>query len=691
VACPLVLPERVLPIDPYVLGAWLGDGTSRSAQITCADEEIIKRIRSAGLPVRPLPSSDNGKALTYSLSDGNKQGRNGLISKLKALDLLQNKHIPVEYFIASKQQRYDLLRGILDTDGTISKAGQISLTLKSKRLIKDVLILVRTLGIKANLKQKIAKIGDKNCGIVYLIHFFPQNGEPLFYVRRKATRQKPIPTGKNRRALKTICNSKYVGHRIVNCITVEGGLYLAGKGFTITHNSVDAATAGLYMLAADHEKGAEVYSGATSEKQALEVFRPAWMMANRNEGLREAFNLSLSGNPKNPTSIYRLEDMSRFEPLIGKPGDGASPHCAIIDEYHEHKTSEQYDTMDTGMGAREQPMLFVITTAGTDTSSPCYDMHLRAIKVLEKTVENEALFAIMYGIGPDDDWKDFECWKKANPNYGVSVMEDYLYRKYTETMTDASKQNINLCKHLNQWMNAGVAWMNMAKWEACKDPSLSLEDFKGQPCYAAFDLASKIDISSLVLVFEYNGGYAAFAKHYLPEETVKQAGNDHYVKWEKEGYITQTPGARTDFKYIEDDLKAINDDHPIVELAYDPRESTYLVNNVMEWLGPEKCIEITQGPALMSEPMKEVEALIYDCKLWHSGDPVLTWMMGNIVKRQGRNTGPVKYYYPTKERNENKIDGGVCLIMATGRALAHHEESAYEGMTKDEILKSMAF
>ncbi len=455
--------------------------------------------------------------------------------------------------------------------------------------------------------------------------------------------------------------------------------------------SVDAATAGLYMLAADHEKGAEVYSGATSEKQALEVFRPAWMMANRNEGLREAFNLSLSGNPKNPTSIYRLEDMSRFEPLIGKPGDGASPHCAIIDEYHEHKTSEQYDTMDTGMGAREQPMLFVITTAGTDTSSPCYDMHLRAIKVLEKTVENEALFAIMYGIGPDDDWKDFECWKKANPNYGVSVMEDYLYRKYTETMTDASKQNINLCKHLNAWMNAGVAWMNMAKWEACKDASLKLEDFTGQPCYAAFDLASKIDISSLVLVFEHNGGYATFAKHYLPEETVTQAGNDHYVKWEKEGYITQTPGARTDFRYIEDDLKAINDDHPICELAYDPRESTYLVNNVMEWLGPEKCIEITQGPALMSEPMKEVEALIYDGKLWHNGDPVLTWMMGNIVKRQGRNTGAVKYYYPTKERNENKIDGGVCLIMATGRALAHHEESAYEGMTKDEILKSMAF
>lgn len=463
--------------------------------------------------------------------------------------------------------------------------------------------------------------------------------------------------------------------------------------------SVDAATAGLYMLAADHEKGAEIYSGATSEKQALEVFRPAWMMAQKNESLREAFDLSLSGNPKNPTSIFKLEDMSRFEPLIGKPGDGASPHCAIIDEYHEHKSSDQYDTMDTGMGAREQPLIFVITTAGTDTSAPCYDMHLRAIKVLERTIEDEAMFCIMYGIGADDDWKDFEVWKKANPNYGVSVMKDYLYRKYTETMTDASKQNINLCKHLNKWMNAGVAWMNMVKWEACKDESSKLEDFKGQPCYAAFDLASKIDISSLVLVFEHrreiNGesksGYAVFAKHYLPEETVTKAGNDHYVKWVKEGYITETPGARTDFKYIEDDLKEINTDYPISELAYDPKESTYLVNNVMEWLGPERCIEITQGPALMSEPMKEVEALIYDGKLWHSGDPVLTWMVSNVVQRQGRNTGPVKYYYPTKEKNESKIDGAVCIIMGIGRAILHHEESAYEGMTKSQILEGMCF
>ncbi|MEN6297742.1 MAG: terminase TerL endonuclease subunit [Rectinema sp.] len=450
--------------------------------------------------------------------------------------------------------------------------------------------------------------------------------------------------------------------------------------------STDAATCGNYMLAADDEKGAEVYSGATTEKQALEVFRPAWLMAQNSPDFRNHFGISLSGTPKNPTSIYILNDMSRFELIVGNPGDGASPHCAIIDEYHEHKTSDQYDTMETGMGAREQPLMFVITTAGTDTSTPCYDLHLKAIKVLEGTIEDDALFAIIYGIDPEDDYRDFENWKKANPNYGISIMEDYLYRKYTETLQDASKQNINLCKHLNVWTNAGVAWMNMTKWAACCDNSLKLEDFKGKRCFASLDLANKIDICALTLLFEFERGYAVFGKYYLPEETVQKAGNDHYVKWVKEGYITATPGARTDYAYIENDLKAIHADYPIEELSFDPHEASYLIANVMEWIGTKwidgkessRCIEITQGPAMMSEPMKETEALIYSQHLWYNGDPVLTWMMGNVIRKQGRQSGPVKYYYPTKARDEYKIDGAVTLIMSVGRAMVNKDEAEPE-------------
>jgi phage terminase large subunit-like protein len=433
--------------------------------------------------------------------------------------------------------------------------------------------------------------------------------------------------------------------------------------------SVDAADSGIYMLVADGENGAEVYSGATSEKQALEVFRPAWQMVNALPALQEKFGISLSGNPKNPTCIYQLSDMSRFEPLIGKPGEGSSPHFAIVDEYHEHKTADQYDAMETGMGAREQPLMFVITTAGTDTSTPCYDMHIRAVKVLEGTIEDESFFAIIYGIDPEDDYRDFENWKKANPNYDVSVDADYLQRKYRESLTNVSKQNINFCKHLNKWMNAGVAWMNMTKWAACEDRSLRLEDFKGQTCYAALDLASKIDICASVFLFEMDRGFVAFGKYYLPEDTINIAGNEHYAKWEKEGWITGTSGAMTDFAYVEDDLKAIHQDHPIIELAYDPRESGYLINNVALWLGVDRCVPINQGPALMSEPMKELEARVAGQKLWHNGCPVMTWMMGNVVKKQGRQSGPVKYYYPTKQKAEFKIDGPVAMIMALGRAM----------------------
>jgi phage terminase large subunit-like protein len=442
--------------------------------------------------------------------------------------------------------------------------------------------------------------------------------------------------------------------------------------------SLEAATAGLYMLTADGEKGAEIYSGASTEKQALEVFRPAWLMTSKNADFRDHFGISLSGTPKNPTSIYQLSDMSRFELLVGNPGDGASPHCAIIDEYHEHRTSDQYDTMSTGMGSREQPLMFVITTAGTDTSSPCYDAHLKAVKVLNGSIEDDMFFAIIYGIDPDEDWKDFEVWKKANPNYGVSIMEDYLYQKYTETMNDAGKQNINLCKHLNEWRNAGTAWMNMAKWAACEDKTLRIEDFKGMPCYIGMDLATKIDMCALMLLFETDSGFVTFGRYYLPEETVNLPGNDHFVKWAKEGHVIATPGGRTDFRPVEADIQAIDKDHPIRELAFDPKDATYIINNIMEWASFE-CVEMKQGPTLISEPMKELEAMIYSKGIRHDGGPVLTWMMGNVVKKAGHSGGPVKYYYPTKDKEANKIDGAVALIMAIGRAMLHVEKkSVYE-------------
>ncbi|MCK4819286.1 terminase large subunit, partial [bacterium] len=229
--------------------------------------------------------------------------------------------------------------------------------------------------------------------------------------------------------------------------------------------SIRTATTGLYLAFADDEPAAEVYAGATTEKQAMMIFTPAFMMVKMNEEFIDYYGVKLTGTSKNPTSIYNEEDMSMICPIVGNPGDGQSPHGGLIDEYHEHPTSVLYDAMDTGMGAREQPLLAVITTAGENTSYPCYDLHLEAIQVLEGTIENDRLFCTIFTIDKDDDWQDFECWKKANPNYGISIEEDYLWGKYQDALNKPTQRNILLTKHLNLWQNAGVGFMDMLRWQ----------------------------------------------------------------------------------------------------------------------------------------------------------------------------------------------------------------------------------
>lgn len=438
--------------------------------------------------------------------------------------------------------------------------------------------------------------------------------------------------------------------------------------------STCGAIVGDYMLVADGEPGAEVYSGATTLDQAMKIFEPAWLMVANNPEFKEELALELGGTPRNPGNIYQLATNSKFEPVVGKPGDGANPHCALIDEFHEHEGPEQYDTMKTGMGARTQPMLPIFTTAGVNTSGPCFAKHLEAIRVLQGTEENDQLFVLIYGIDAGDDWKNFDVWKKANPNFGISVFEDYLRSQLRDALQNPARQNAIRTKHLNEWLNAGKAWMNMVSWENCRRPELRIEQFAGKPCWLAFDLANKIDICSLVALFQYENGYAWFSRHYLCEATVQLSHNTHYRAWAAMNppRIIVTPGARTDYREIEKDIRTFASSHAVQELAFDPKEASYLIENIQLWAG-FPCTEISQGPALMSEPMKEMEALVQAGDLVHDGDPVLHWMMGNTVKKEARGGGVVKYYYPTKERDNLKIDGVVAGIMALRGAMMRPE------------------
>lgn len=433
--------------------------------------------------------------------------------------------------------------------------------------------------------------------------------------------------------------------------------------------SVLAAIIALWMFAMDGEPGAEVYSGATTEKQAWEVFRPAKAMIQRSPDLAEAAGIEVWAK-----SLARPDDGSRFEPLIGKPGDGASPSCAIVDEYHEHDTPDLFDTMETGMGAREQPLLVVITTAGNNIAGPCFDQEKEAEQVLDGVHDMPELFALMYGIDADDNWADPAILEKANPNFGVSVDADYLRAQQRQATQNPAKQNRFKTKHLDVWCSAKTAWMNLVWWDACADPLLSLDEFEGKPCWVIVDLASKIDIAVVMLLFRERKGkhdhYYLFGRYYLPEETIETAeqNGQAYRKWVKQGLLIPTDGAEVDFDEIREDIKQLASRFQVLDVAYDPWRATQLAHQIAA--DGAKVIEYRQNIQNMCGPMREFEAAVKAMRMHHDGGPVLTWMVSNVVAKADRKDN----LYPEKEKEHLKIDGAVAALMGLGRAMANEPE-----------------
>jgi phage terminase large subunit-like protein len=429
--------------------------------------------------------------------------------------------------------------------------------------------------------------------------------------------------------------------------------------------SLRLAARGIFLFAADGEAGAEVYSGATSEKQAHEVFRPAWQMVQKLGGLRERYGIEQSGNPKNPGTMYVTSDMSKFEAMIGKPGDGSSPHAALVDEYHEHDTDHMVDAMQTGMGAREQPLLSVITTAGSNLGGPCYEKRRDVIRILEGQVEDETIFGIIYSVDEGDEWDDPASLIKANPNYGVSVFEPFLLAQLEQARRSASKQNSFRTKHLNQWVGARTAWMNMLAWQRQKR-AFDIEDFEGCPCWVGVDLASKIDVAALVMVFQREGSFYLIPRFYVPESSLED--NEKYRQFVMDGHMVATPGEMTDYAFIEQELIEIAARVELRDVAFDPAQANYLMTRLQQAGLP--IVDFAQTVNNMSEPMKEIEALTLSRRLWHDGNPGMTWMMGNVVARMDAK----EHIYPRKETPGEKIDGPVAAIIAMGRAMSEQQQ-----------------
>ena len=433
-----------------------------------------------------------------------------------------------------------------------------------------------------------------------------------------------------------------------------------------------AAGVGLYLFLVDGEQGAEIYTAATKLEQAKIAHEDAKRIVLKSPTLRKICTV-LRDN------ISHQESGSKYEPLARDANslDGLNPHAAVVDEFHAHKTSELYDVIKTGMGAREQPLIFVITTAGFLLDGPCKRRRDLGEEILKGVVEDDEMFVFICSPDQGDDWREEDTWRKANPNYGVSVNPADLRRACRSAQQLTDEQNSFLTKRLNMWVGQAERWLDMELWNVCHE--LDAQPIGSRSAFGGLDLSSTSDITACVWVVPDDEGefYDVHARLWVPvDSAIQRERKDRvpYRAWAREGWVTLTEGNVLDYTEVKAQILRDVDEFDVSELAFDPWNATQLTNELAEE-GVE-VVAFRQGFASMSEPSKALERLMRQGRLRLGGNPVLRWMANNVAT----DTDPAGNIKPSKKRSGEKIDGIVALVMALGRALVGEDGgSVYDG------------
>ena len=433
-----------------------------------------------------------------------------------------------------------------------------------------------------------------------------------------------------------------------------------------------AAGIALYLEFADKEMGAEVYSVATTRDQARICFRYAQDMV-RFSDLKSYAVVTRDAIAYEPLGCT-------YKPLSSDARnlDGCHSHGVIVDEYHAHRTDEVYDVMQTSMGARQQPLMLIITTAGLDTSVPCFAYRKTMTQVLDGALEADRNFAIIYTLDDIEEVDDPTMWIKANPCYGISLSEEWLVDQYEKMKREPSKIANIMTKSFNVWMDAPTVWIPDAAWSGIESV-VPIEGLVGQKCVGALDLASVNDYSALCLMFHINGRYQFLFRFYIPEDKYRnraemQRENANIEEWVRKGYITVTPGNVTDYDYIIRDIAELGEQYDITAMAYDPWNSSSIVPKLVEQ--GVNMQPFTQTISNYAMPTKEFERIVGLGIVDHYDNPVARWMLSNVVIREDVNGNR----RPDKKKSSEKIDGIVAAIMALGQSMSDKvtEQHIYE-------------
>lgn len=427
-----------------------------------------------------------------------------------------------------------------------------------------------------------------------------------------------------------------------------------------------AAAIALYLLYGDGEASAEVYGCANDRNQASIVFDVAKRMVEKSPALLRRSKIAAATK-----RIVNYRNAGFYQVLSAETGTkhGLNISGLVFDEIHAQPNRKLYDVMTKGSGdAREQPLFFIITTAGTDKESICYELHTKALDIMNGRKIDHSFYPVIYGLSDEDDWNDERNWYKANPSLGYTISIDRVRDAYKDALDNPAEENVFKQLRLNIWTNSAVAWIPDHIYER-GNLKIDFSALEGRDCYAGLDLSSTSDITAFVLVFPPRAEsekYIVLPFFWLPEETLElRCRRDHvlYDVWQRQGYINTTEGNVIHYGFIERFIERLGEKYHIIEIAYDRWNATQMVQN-LEDMG-FTMVPFGQGFKDMSPPSKELYKLLMEGNINHGGNPVLKWMAQNVVMRQD----PAGNIKPDKERSVEKIDGIVALIMGLDRCI----------------------
>jgi phage terminase large subunit-like protein/intein/homing endonuclease len=662
--------HKDLPIPPYILGVWLGDGENCRSRISVSNEELdelLSYIEQSGGKIISIKDDKTCKRVNITLKEG------CLKTELKNLNLMWNKHIPDIFLQSSVEQRKELLRGLMDTDGYCSKLGQCEFVQKSKNLINDFSQLLSSLGIKHTIREKKAKCNGIDAGTVYSVLFFVDKTNSCFKLRRKHNRLKNSLA--NRMKNKSIIDIKEIDSVPTKCIGVDSprNLYLAGKRMTVTHNTplVSAICLAEFFCG---PMGLKILCSSNDYEQADLMFQAINAMREESPTLEKVTRKNIKGiffgNPKKPkkTGKFSYRNKGNIRKISAKTGakEGRNLGMAAADEVHELKDNTSIMPIRQALSTQDEPLYFELTTEGMVNDGYLDERLKEARQVLNGELERPRWLIWLYTQDSEAEiWQDEKTWVKSNPGLGVIKKWSFLRQMVEEAKTSKSTRVFVLSKDFNIKQNNATAWLMQE--DIINPETFDIEEFKNCFAIGAVDLSKSGDLACARAMFMKPGSQKKYTirKYFIPESKLAdlpKEDKDMFIQWIRDGLITVSPGNENDFSLVTAWFVKLFKDYGIrfYKIGYDKWSAIYWVKE-MESYGFD-CQRVEQTWGSMSEPMKLVEADLKAKLLNYGNDPIDKWCLENTALNMNSKAEimPVKI----QGKENKKIDGAVTMIIA---------------------------